>query len=185
MSKLWICERKRITIGKEMNEYECLQQVIDILADNAHEMCAVEGDSNDIILDANMDGVQTIAKEICNVFAYAPKDTRSRRERQLDVDFERMGVKPRVYLFTDLPVFKAITIATIAKEDSYAKAHTYILMNYTLDIAPATSLLKKLKDIGIYGIAICDKSDQFNKRRGRMKAKGRLMQHLLQEAKKE
>ena len=68
MSKLWICERKRITIGKEMNKQECLQQVIDILADNAHEMCAVERDSNDIILDVNMDGVQMVAREICNVF---------------------------------------------------------------------------------------------------------------------
>ena len=51
-----------------MNEQERLQRIINILADNAHEMCAVEGASNDIILDANMDGVQMVAREICNVF---------------------------------------------------------------------------------------------------------------------
>lgn len=51
-----------------MTEQERLQRIINILADNVHEMCAVEGDSNDIILDANMDGVQTVAREICNVF---------------------------------------------------------------------------------------------------------------------
>ena len=52
-----------------MNEQERLQRVIDILADNVHEMCAIDGDNrNNVILDANMDGVQMVAREICNVF---------------------------------------------------------------------------------------------------------------------
>lgn len=63
-----------------MNEQERLQerlqQIVNILADNAHEMCAVEGDTNDIILDVNMDGVQTVAREICNVFENKIKNLR-------------------------------------------------------------------------------------------------------------
>lgn len=52
----------------KMNEQDYLQRIRDILADNAHEMCAIDGDAQDIIFDVNMDGVQTVAREICNVF---------------------------------------------------------------------------------------------------------------------
>lgn len=166
-----------------MNEQE--QQVIDILADNVHEMCAIDGvNSDNLMVDADMDGVQTVAREICTVFKPIQKDTRSRRERALDAEFERMGVKPRVYHFTDIPNSKAITIATIDKADSYANVHNFILMNYVIGIEPPTSLLKHLRGIKVYGVAICDRSDVFSKRYGRMKAKGRLLQHLLKEENK-
>ena len=155
------------------------QQIIDILINKGEDLCEYIGEFEEAQLDYEL--IKRVAHEITAIFKPSQKDTRSKRERALDVKFGRMGVKPRVYHFTDLPTFKALTIATIAKEDSYAKVHTYISMNYTVDIEPATSLLKKLKDIGIYGVAICDKRDHFNKRTGRMKAKGRLLQHLLKD----
>ena len=173
-----------------MNEQERLQQIIDILSDNAHEMCAIDGDSKDIILDANMDGVQTVAREICNVFQPIQKDARSRRERQLDVEFERMGVKPRVYHFTKgMEPFKAVTIATVS---ICTKNGARNLIREAISVStrhsffqPATRILSYLHEpCGEYGIAICDHSDHFDKRYGRNKAKGRLLQYLLKEQKR-
>lgn len=51
-----------------MNEQERLQRIINILADNAHGMCAIDGNSGNIILVVDMDEVQMVAREICNVF---------------------------------------------------------------------------------------------------------------------
>ena len=67
MSKLQICERKRNTMGKEMNEQERLQRVIDILADNADGMCyAVNKDKTKF--ETDMDEVFVVAKEISQLF---------------------------------------------------------------------------------------------------------------------
>ena len=172
-----------------MNEQERLQRVIDILADNAHEMCAVEGDSNNIILDANMDGVQTVAKEIVAIFKQPQKDTRSRRECALDFEFERVGVKPIVYHFIkEVYPFSAITIAhTIWTKIVIKHMLDDIFIHNSLWIrgcSPATQMFQELASKKVYGVAICDKSDVFSRREGRNKAKGRLMQHLLKEANK-
>ncbi len=43
---------------------------------------------------------------------------------------------------------------------------------------PATRFIQGLKGTHIYGVAICDKRDQFNRQRGRIIAKGRLLSHL-------
>lgn len=170
-----------------MNEQEYLQRIMDILMDNAHEMCAVDGDTQDVILDVNMDGVQTVAREICNVFKPVQKDALSKREQALDDAFERMGVKPRIYHFTDISTFKAITIATIDDAVSYIYVRTYLLVYFALGINPATrttNIIDKLRDIELYGVAICDIHDNFNKLHNRNKAKGQLMQHLLKVQKK-
>ena len=170
-----------------MNEQERLQRIINILADNAHEMCTIDGGSNDIILDVDMDGVQMVAKEITAIFKPSQKDTRSRRERALDAKFERMGVKPCVYHFIkDIEPFNAVTIATEKHALSIISGMlTYVRNSYVYSsYPPATVVFKWLQNKGVYGIAICDKHDSFKKRTGRMKAKGRLMQHLLWVGKK-
>jgi hypothetical protein len=170
-----------------MNEQE--QQVIDILADNVHEMCAIDGvNSDNLMVDADMDGVQTVAREICTVFKPIQKDTRSRRERALDAEFERMGVKPRVYHFTkDMCTFNVVTVA-LAKQ--WRKGVTENIVKNCVEAAhdelenKATAAILILRQAGIYGVSICDRSDVFSKRYGRMKAKGRLLQHLLKEENK-
>ena len=112
------------------------------------------------------------------------KPTRYRLlEQIMDIEFEKMGVKPYVYHFTDIPAFKAVTIVTIDNADSYAKVHTFILINYT-NGREATLLLETFKELDVYGVAICNKRDQFNRQRGRIIAKGRLLKHLREEMEK-
>ena len=154
------------------------QQVKDILTDFACDTCQ---DCERDIADDNI--VAIVVKKIMDVFRPSQKDTKSRRERKLDEQFAAMGIKLRVYHFTkDIKPFKAVTIAT--------EKHTWGFINNLLICVqnthrypsyqrPATTLRYRLLREGVYGIAICYKSDQFSKRTGRMKAKGRLMQHLL------
>ena len=173
-----------------MNEQERLQRIIDILADNVHEMCAIDGDnSNNVILDVNMDGVQMVAKEITVIFKQSYKDTRSRCEKLLDKQFAAMSVKPRIYHFRkEVATFNAVTVALTKR---WRKDVTEDIVKNCVEAAhdkmenKATFSIAILKQARLYGVAICDKSDQFSKRTGRMKAKGRLMQHLLKEANKE
>ena len=153
------------------------QQVVNILNDNIAEMC----ESYCVPCDLNL---YPVARKITAIFKQPYKDTRSRRERALDVKFGRMGVKPRVYHFTkNMYPFRAITIATNTwyKEDISEILDTISARtNFWIHgRGPATQMLQKLRAVSIYGIGICDKSDQFSKRTGRMKAKGRLLQHLL------
>ena len=42
----------------------------------------------------------------------------------------------------------------------------------------ATAIRNRLKVKGIHGVAICNYRDQYNKARGRVIAKGRLLKHL-------
>jgi hypothetical protein len=48
---------------------------------------------------------------------------------------------------------------------------------------PATCLIETAQDEGMYGIALCDIRDTFNRQRGRIIAKGRLLKHLKEVAK--
>jgi hypothetical protein len=119
---------------------------------------------------------------IVEVFQQPHKDTRSRREKQLDAAFERIGVKPRVYHFTERrvtrDVFNAVTVATI--EMNYNDISICIEKNTRFRILEqATYMIEEFKKMGVYGVSICDKSDVFSKQDGRTRAKGRLLQHLL------
>lgn len=175
-----------------MNEQERLQRIIDILADNAHEMYVETRDENAII-DVNMNGIQIVAKEIMNAFKLTQKDRKSRRERALDEQFERMNVKPQVYHFLNIGSFKAVTVAQIPLRGQegwggyiydYQTIRERIQKYPSCECAssyPLMSLLCMLKKMNIYGVAICNKDDVFNKYYGRMKAKGRLLQHILKE----
>ena len=160
------------------------QQVKDTVTDFACDTC--QDCERDI---ADNDIVAIVVKKIMDVFKQPQKDTRSRRERKLDEQFAAMDIKPRVYHFTkDIATFNAVTVALTKR---WRKDVTEDIVKNCVESAhqemenKATFSIAILKQARLYGVAICDKSDQFSKRTGRMKAKGRLMQHLLKEANKE
>jgi len=165
-----------------MNEKE--QQVIELLTEEACDICMC--DKYGCGADHSM--IKIVAKDITALFQQQHKDTRSRREKQLDEAFERMGVKPRVYHFTkEVCTFNAVTVA-LAKRWRYGVTND--IVKNCIEAAhdgienKATNTITILKQAGIHGASVCAKSDPFSKRYGRNKAKGRLLQHLLKEEKK-
>ena len=167
-----------------MNEQE--RQIIDILINKGEDLYEYIGEFEEA--NPDYDVIEKTAKEIFAIFKQPYKDTRSKRERALDAEFRRMGVKPRIYHFTkDIATFNAVTVALTKR---WRKGVIEDIVKNCVEAAhdgmenKATFSIAILKQAGIYGVAICDKRDQFNKRTGRMKAKGRLMQHLLWMGKK-
>ena len=108
---------------------------------------------------------------------------KSKTEINLDKEFEKLGIRPAVYHYTNVPFFNGITIA-----DTFGlswKGGNFLITKITKAIAnslvyknKATQTLEYLQKDGTCGVAICDKRDQFNRRRGRIIAKGRLLKHL-------
>jgi len=104
-------------------------------------------------------------------------------EQKLDGEFDKMGKKVFIYHFR-LPSspFNAITIATLRAEPfELLEAVIYraicaIEKNHLK--SPATQLFELLQKMYLYGVAICDKQDQFNRQRERIIAKDRLLKHL-------
>ena len=105
-------------------------------------------------------------------------------EQKLDREFELMNVKPRVYHFLEEIIpFSAITICDVS-------GRSWQGMRQVLDISlthelpswkyyfPAIRVLIALHAREIYGVALCDYHDAFNRQRGRIIAKGRLLKHL-------
>ena len=114
---------------------------------------------------------------------------KSKAEDKLDKAFEGIGVKTRIYHFTDIHPFRAITVA-VDKEDGYTWSDIQgCIMDSMKDgvvseYGRATHLKDGLReDYSLHGVAICDKSDNFSRREGRNRARGRLLQHLLKEEK--
>jgi hypothetical protein len=114
---------------------------------------------------------------------------KSKAEDKLDKAFEGIGVRPRIYHFTDIYPFRAVTVA-VDKEDGYtwSEIHRYIVHNMRVGVVNeygrATHLKEGLREsYSLYGVAICDKSDNFSRQEGRNRARGRLLQHLLKEEK--
>lgn len=113
-------------------------------------------------------------------------------ERKLDAELKRLGMKSRIYHFTTrCDPFRAITIAVadltskneireILDQTRYAlKVSDDMSRSLNLPIIErAARTLRTLREMDIYGVAICDSSDNFNRQEGRNKAKGRLVQHL-------
>lgn len=117
-------------------------------------------------------------------------------EHKVDKELEELGVKPYVYHIRAygegsqrriLGSFNAITIVDaqfiipVAVEYAVGEAIEYLAnkhMEYGADIHPATCVMKYLRRIGYYGIAICDRRDNFSRKRGRIIAKGRLLKYL-------
>jgi len=111
-------------------------------------------------------------------------------EKKLDEEFKKFGVKPRVYHFTkNVEPFNAITVADIQNlswKDMFSMIDSCIWIAKFSLFNRATRLLIEAKDkYAIYGMAICDKRDQFNRERGRVIAKGRLLKYLKEEYERE
>jgi len=112
---------------------------------------------------------------------------KTRMEKRMDVEFDKLGVKMRIFHFMeDVTPFGGITIVDLYD----CKAPSWRDMRKTLDIVfkrehlwmryhcPATRFIQGLILYHIYGVAICDKRDQFNRQRGRVIAKGRLLKRI-------
>jgi hypothetical protein len=117
---------------------------------------------------------------------------KSKTEIKLDKEFENLGIKPRVYHFTDIPLFNAVTVAIDNRKQASINSWEGVA-DYMRDCRiivgrehnRATRFLEKMRRENFYGVAICDKRDQFNRQRGRIIAKGRLLKQLRKEANKE
>ena len=104
-------------------------------------------------------------------------------EQELDFALNQLKVTPRVYHFYDVKPFTAVTIVedilmwngTRREMDKCSCDLTRVGGAF---FSPATHLREMLKRKGIYGIAICDRRDRFNRQRGRIIAKGRFLKHL-------
>ena len=117
-------------------------------------------------------------------------------ERLVNEKLAELGVKPYVYHVRSygngsqrkvIRGFNAITIVDLKPhkiseiESDVAKAIDSLAnsrMLYGAEIHPATWMLEYLRDHGYHGIAICDRRDNFSRKRGRIIAKGRLLKYL-------
>jgi len=110
---------------------------------------------------------------------------KTKLEKRMDVEFDKLGVKMRIFHFTeDVAPFSGITICNNWESSSWGN------MRKTLDIVfkseyiwvgyccLATRIIRGLRSYHVYGVAICDKRDQFNRQRGRVIAKGRLLKRI-------
>ena len=114
---------------------------------------------------------------------------KTKTEKKLDEEFETLGVKPRIYHFgshnnTPLAIFTNITIALDPHKLFLSWTEMHRILRDVIDDVwlfntnRATKMIYKLASHEIYGVAICDRRDQFNRQRGRIIAKGRLLKHL-------
>ena len=108
---------------------------------------------------------------------------KSKDEIEVDNEFDKLGIKPRVYHFTKpIFTFNAITIVTNDKNKSW-KSIAEDIRKSLEDISryefnQSTEFLIEMAIRDYYGIAICNKRDTFNRQRGRTIAKGRLLKHI-------
>lgn len=108
---------------------------------------------------------------------------KSKTEIILDKELEKLGIRPRIYHFREHVVpFNAITVAVQTKKLDYKGIAGY-MQEYRVYAARwthnrATVFLREMTANGFPGVAICDEHDQFNRRRGRIIAKGRLLKFL-------
>ena len=111
---------------------------------------------------------------------------KSKIEKKLDEEFEKLGIRPRIYHFRDIPLFNAVTIA-IPNNRTYEDIKNIILKTRRPGFYVRQHAEYLLSHLGflpdIHGVAICDIRDQFNRQRGRIIAKGRLLKHLKKGAK--
>ena len=111
---------------------------------------------------------------------------KSKIERELDEEFEKFGIRPQIYHFRDIPLFNAVTVATPDTRTWGDIANIILKLK-----RPESSLFTAAEylrwglsyHLKAYGVAICDRRDPFNRKLGRIIAKGRLLKHLKKEAK--
>lgn len=109
---------------------------------------------------------------------------KSKIEEKLDKEFEELGIKPRIFHFVSGSLrypYAGITIVDTAYYATYGGVLDFV--KQAIDMSRFsdhnnTSELKALLNSGAWGVAICDKRDTFNRKRGRVIAKGRLLKRL-------
>lgn len=113
---------------------------------------------------------------------------KTKLEKKLDEEFEQLGIKPQIHHFQyDSWVFNAITTATVSgldEVDDFEESFFELVQNIRRSkrkqfghprlYHEGSYVLQKLTALS-YGAAICDSQDQFNRQRGRVIAKGRLL----------
>jgi hypothetical protein len=105
---------------------------------------------------------------------------KNKQEQKLDAELERISVSLMIYHFRkDVGPYTSITIVTnsIRSWNQMRELLDQYLFYFTT-IPPASEALKLLRKLGIYGVTICDRRDAFNRQRGRIIAKGRLLKHF-------
>ncbi len=123
---------------------------------------------------------------------------KSKLEQKIDEELAEIGVVPYVYHIRAygeesereiLRVFNGITVANMIPDPvvdverdvgEAIEVLTNARMKYGVKIHPATWMMKELHELGYRGIAICDRHDNFSRKRGRIIAKGRLLKYLKQ-----
>ena len=123
---------------------------------------------------------------------------KSKLEQKIDKELADLGVRPYIYHIRAygkgsqrklLRVFNVVTIAdvewmsTTDVENDVGRlidGLLWALAPYDTrpEIQPATWIIRALNGDGYYGVAICDRRDNFSRKRGRIIAKGRLLKHL-------
>ena len=111
---------------------------------------------------------------------------KSKIEEKLDKEFEKIGVKPWIYHFTeDVYPYRAVTVAKSNKEMTirFDWENTLALIKSAIDYVAVyehnrtTKFIKYLEKENVY-VAVCDIKDEFSRKLGRVIAKGRLLKHL-------
>ena len=104
---------------------------------------------------------------------------KSKTEINLDKEFEKLGIRPLVYHFVGICPFNAITIVTNRKYITYERALEIINSSIASTFFQSNNVIecKVQLEKQFNGVAICAR-DQFNRRRGRIIAKGRLLKFL-------
>ena len=109
---------------------------------------------------------------------------KSKTEKKLDEEFEKLGIKTRVYHFINIPLFNAVTVVT-PDNRTYGDIKNIVLKSRQPEFylrQHAEYLLSKLAGLpDLHGVAICDIRDQFDRKLGRIIAKGRLLKQLKKE----
>lgn len=127
-------------------------------------------------------------KQIDHIIATVGKLKISRKTREIlkifeqlaNAEFGRMGVKPFIHHFTNIPPFSAITIVSF--HSSWKEIADYIREESKSPLSFINQASYLLENLAckryIYGVAICDGRDTFNRQWGRVLAKLRLVKHL-------
>jgi len=110
---------------------------------------------------------------------------KNKLEQKLDEAFRKMQVSPYVFHvpIRFISTISNVTVIALDPDWDWSSIKQLIYKNIIGGYKMSSRLLDSLKEEGIYGVAICDKRDQFNKQRGRTIAKGRLLKHLKETAK--
>ena len=100
-------------------------------------------------------------------------------EHKIDMELEKLGVKTYIYHIREYVwPFSGVTIALPNRDNSYKEVYELVRGRGAYIFEPASQLKSRLEAAVVVGIAICDGRDQYNKRIGRIIAKGRLLKAL-------